>query len=96
MVLTSVGSLTGSRGQICASKLVYFLQQILPCPFMWAGLHPKVWPRRRIGLPTSDSPIKKNPSQVRPATFEFELIPDVIKLTTKISHYNFILCQLGT
>lgn len=31
-----VGSLAGSRGHICASKLVYFLQQIVSCPCMWA------------------------------------------------------------
>jgi hypothetical protein len=35
-----------------------------PSMSFYVGCHSRVWPRFRVGLPTSYDPIKKNPSQV--------------------------------
>jgi hypothetical protein len=49
---------------------------------------PQVWPRFRVGLPTSKDPIKNN-SQRCDQLLGFQLILGVVKLETKISHHGW-------
>lgn len=49
------------------------------------GCCQEVWPRFRAGLPNSDNPIKKTPHQCA-QLLGFYLIPDIVKVPTKINH----------
>ena len=53
----------------------------------YVGCHQKAWPRFRVGLPTSNGPIKKIP-HTHAQLHGIWLIPDVVKLTFKIIHHT--------
>lgn len=53
---------------------------------LYKGCHKKVWFRFMVGLPTSNDPVKKNPSWVSCLdAWDFSDF-DVVKFTTKSSH----------
>ena len=60
---------------------------LLACPLLWAavGCYQKAWPRFRLHLLTSNDPIKKIPQR---STLRLELIANMVKSITKISHRN--------
>lgn len=51
------------------------------------GCYQKVWPRLRVDLLISNEPVKKIPHMCAQPLM-FSLIPDVVRLITKISHHS--------
>jgi hypothetical protein len=51
--------------------------------FFYDGYHQKVWPRFKVGLPTSKDPVKKIPYRHSFPTAWFLLIPETGKLSAK-------------
>lgn len=56
------------------------------------GWHQKVWPRFRVSLPTSNEPVKKVTLKCA-QQLGFWVIPDVVKLATKLSHCSILITE---
>lgn len=50
------------------------------------GCYQEVWPRFRVGLPTSKALIKTIPLRAFAQLLGFQAIPNVVNLATKINH----------
>lgn len=66
-------------------RVMESMQKLSSSMSFYVGCHQKAWPRFRVGLPTSNAPIKKIP-HTHTQLHVIWLIPDVVKLMSKIIH----------